>query len=378
MTAPQRDSTSRADVTLFVDPLSPHFEGDRLFDSRNSPFGGDDILGPYTHLRRRLEALGVRVHTADLLLSGEVPPSGRNLYVTMGMTNKYRKLARRRDVVMSAFFVPECPIAEPRLFRELHSASRLFKRMYCFSGDEAVRPFLTGPVSFRPFRFPQAFDDVNSAAWPKRHRKFLTIINANKLPRLWTNELYTERLRAVAYFATFDEIDLFGIGWDGPPFVVGSTRLPRSVNRLAYLSRSRWERIRPPRDPLRVAARKVARGPVASKAETLSDYTFAICFENMALEGWITEKLFDCLYAGTVPIYLGAPDIDEWVPSDCYIDMRRFSGYEELREHLHALSDDEIEGYRAAGRRFVTSEAFRPFGKDAFADEFVRILEEDT
>jgi len=74
----------------------------------------------------------------------------------------------------------------------------------------------------------------------------------------------------------------------------------------------------------------------------LGGYTFAICFENMVLEGWITEKMFDCFYAGCVPVYWGAPDITEFVPIDAFIDMRAFSGFDELRRFLHALSPAEV------------------------------------
>ena len=139
------------------------------------------------------------------------------------------------------------------------------------------------------------------------------MINANKLPRLSAGELYTERLRAVEYFNRFGEIDLYGIGWEGPAFRVTTSWAPRRARALAHRARSGWERLRPPTDPLRVAARAAWRGPVASKAEVLGRYTFAICFENMVLEGWITEKIFDCFHAGTVPVYLGAPDVDRWI-----------------------------------------------------------------
>ena len=47
----------------------------------------------------------------------------------------------------------------------------------------------------------------------------------------------------------------------------------------------------------------------------------------MVLERWITEKIFDCFYAGTIPVYLGAPDVARWLPPECFIDMRRFGGY---------------------------------------------------
>ncbi len=368
----------RRDVTLFLDPLSHHFEADRLFDSRHSPYGGDSILEPYAYTRRALADFGIATHTADLLESGAVRPSDVNLYVSMGIRDRYKRLRRRGGVVFSAFFVPECPVAEPALYRDLAEASEVFRRMYSFSTDQALEPFLSKPVRFLPFRFPQAFDGVHEAQWARRERRFLVIINGNKLPRLRVNELYTERLRAVEYFARRDEIDLYGVGWDGPPFRIGTTRVPGSVRRLAYAAERRWRRVFPDRDPLRVAARKTWRGAVDSKAETLSRYTFAICFENMVLEGWITEKIFDCFFAGTVPIYLGAPDVEDWIPAECFIDMRSFSGYDELRSYLLQLSPTETEQYRLAAVEYLSSAAYRPFTKHAFAERFRQIVVEDA
>ena len=62
-----------------------------------------------------------------------------------------------------------------------------------------------------------------------------------------------------------------------------------------------------------------------------------LCFENAELKGWLTEKLFECLRTGTIPIYWGATDIEELVPTDCFIDMRRFADYSELLAYLNAL-----------------------------------------
>ena len=365
-------------VTLFIDPLTYHLERDALFDARNTPTSGERILEPYVHLRDWLAERGVATHTGDMLSSGSVPPSDLNLYATMGIRSRYGKFARRPDMVLSAFFVNECPIVEPRLFSGLPDASRSFRRMYSFARDDAMRPFLSEPVSFRPFRYPYPFDSVIEDAWKNEDRRFLAIINGNKVPRLGTGELYSERLRAVAFFEARGEIDLYGVGWDGPPFRVGETRVPRPVRRLAYLAERRWDSARPGRDPLLAAARRAWRGSVPSKSATLSRYAFAICFENMVMQGWVTEKIFDCLVAGTIPVYLGAPDIEHWVDPECFVDMRRFSGYGELADYLHALSPAEVGAYREAGREYFGSSRFRPFTKHAFAEIFGRIVAEDA
>jgi hypothetical protein len=126
-----------------------------------------------------------------------------------------------------------------------------------------------------------------------------------------------------------------------------------------------------------VAARQANRGPVSDKLATVSGYTFALCFENSILEGWVTEKIFDCFYAGTVPIYWGAPDIEHLIPQETFIDMRNFADYSELRTYLHSLGPNDIDHYRIAAREFLRSSAFYPFSKEAFADGVERIVLED-
>jgi hypothetical protein len=121
-----------------------------------------------------------------------------------------------------------------------------------------------------------------------------------------------------------------------------------------------------------------SKGPIESKAETLGGYRFAICFENMVLQGWITEKIFDCFRAGCVPVYLGAPEVRELIPSEAFIDMRQFTNYDDLRRYLHSLGADQVERYRRAARDFVESSAFGRFRPQVFADQFRQIVMEDS
>jgi alpha(1,3/1,4) fucosyltransferase len=369
---------SAAGLAVFIDPFSYHQEQDRLFDVRVGAGGGDDVLAPWVYLHDWLNERGVRVHTADLLAQGEQPAGSTNVYLSLGERSRYRKLVARPDVIPSAFFAFECPVVEPRLYLDLHSVSLAFRRMFSFSNEEALRPFLSGPVRFLPMHLPQAFDDVHEGIWHRTDRKFLTLINANKVPRLTLNELYTERLRAVEFFNRYSEIDLYGVGWDGPPMQVGTSPVPAVLRRAGMQLRTRWDRLRPSHDPLLVAAREAYRGAVDSKAQSLGSYTFAVCFENMILEGWITEKIFDCFFAGAVPIYLGAPDIERSIPPECFIDMRRFGSYEELRSFLYSLGPAEIASYRQAARAYLRSDGFRPFSKQALAELVASLIAKDT
>jgi hypothetical protein len=148
------------------------------------------------------------------------------------------------------------------------------------------------------------------------------------------------------------------------------------LKRVQYGLQKRWDKIRP--DPLLVAARKAYRGVAESKSGTIGSYKFALCFENSILKGWITEKIFDCFFAGTVPIYWGEPEIEKHIPEGCYIDMRKFSGYQELRKFLHALTEHDIKRYKENARTFLRSSAFYPFSKAAFADLIADVVRSDT
>ena len=87
--------------------------------------------------------------------------------------------------------------------------------------------------------------------------------------------------------------------------------------------------------------------------EVLSKYKFAICYENAEYEGYVTEKVFDCLAVGAIPVYLGAPDIVTIVPPDCFINFRKFNGYPELHTYLSSLSDEDLKKYRQNILRFL-------------------------
>src|SRR5207253_5838157 len=113
----------------------------------------------------------------------------RIIYFNFGTPEHYRRLAERPDVTLSAMFVMECPIVDPDFFRDLHDAQGYFKRIYSWADSEALEPFVTAPVRVEQFCWPQNRNEVHEETWRRSDRKFLTMMNSNKLPRLYHQEL---------------------------------------------------------------------------------------------------------------------------------------------------------------------------------------------
>lgn len=51
---------------------------------------------------------------------------------------------------------------------------------------------------------------------------------------------------------------------------------------------------------------------IDSKEQGLCDYMFSVAIENAFYESYFTEKILDCFATGTIPVYLGTPDIGNY------------------------------------------------------------------
>jgi Glycosyltransferase family 10 (fucosyltransferase) C-term/Fucosyltransferase, N-terminal len=79
----------------------------------------------------------------------------------------------------------------------------------------------------------------------------------------------------------------------------------------------------------------------ATKLATIARYKFTLAFENSITRDYVTEKFFDPLIAGSVPVYLGAPNVAAFAPGErCYVDVADFAGPKRLAEYLVSLGQD--------------------------------------
>lgn len=90
------------------------------------------------------------------------------------------------------------------------------------------------------------------------------------------------------------------------------------------------------------------RGP-DTKIAIIGSYRFCLGLENSILPDYVTEKMFDPLRAGSVPVYFGAPNAGEFVPEHSYIDAMAYGGAKGLAEYLDHLvrTPAEYEAYFA-------------------------------
>ena len=155
-------------------------------------------------------------------------------------------------------------------------------------------------------------------------RKLICCISSDKTSAA-RNELYSERRRVIEYFEEnhSGDFDLYGHGWE----------------KRGY---------------------KNYRGTCESKAEVYHNYRFALCLENaIGITGDITEKIYDCICAGIIPIYLGAPDVSEVIPNSCFIDYGRFDSISDMYAFISQMSESEFEAYMSAQREFLESDAYQ-------------------
>jgi hypothetical protein len=163
-------------------------------------------------------------------------------------------------------------------------------------------------------------------------------------------QLYDKRLEIISYLSNINRLDLYGNGWN-------------NINNLPDKFKKRLlevDSIKNFKNLLPGTSQKVA---------LLSKFKYSLCLENCQYPGYITEKIIDALISKTLPIYLGAPDIFEFIPKNCFINVDDFKTLPALFEYVKSLSDEQYNDMIASGQKFLRSERGYKFSYESFADE---------
>jgi len=100
------------------------------------------------------------------------------------------------------------------------------------------------------------------------------------------------------------------------------------------------------------------------KTYIIRKYKFTLAFENVSERDYVTEKFFQPLEIGSVPIYYGAPNIEDFAPEHSYINIKDFKSVKELADYIKYLdeNDEEYKKYFA-------------WKKNGYGENFRRVIE---
>ncbi len=302
----------------------------------------------------------------ELIRKREILPE--HIYVVQEILAKDAKKLLKLGAKPFLLTSGETTIWAPLLYDNLEKEAQIFKHKILFKGSfknfGGINKF-NHHFYFSSYSQKKSLPEIK----PLEDRKNIVMVVANKYCRIkfptssnfnkfclklktcfsksfhdaLKNNLQKKRLEIIEFFGKSKNLDLYGANW----------------NKKKDIPNKNWNK-------LKSILPNIYKGRCEDKIEVISNYKLAIAFENIAYSGYVTEKIIDCFVAGVVPIYLGAPDICDFVPKNCFIDVRDFKNFEELNIYIESLCDEEIMEFTNNGRQFLQSEEGKKYSEEYF------------
>ena len=312
--------------------------GNRIF----SP-GSKNMLSPYMREFRAYMA----ERNVDVVTFDTVDYDDPNVKAVLYFEYNWRMLSPKRDP-----FLKKIPygkralvLLEPAIVNPLMYYTNIFRKRFktVFTWDLRLQKHYKDYV---PIRVPTGADPLAYRENPFSgisfsDKKLVVAVSRNRWHYM-PQSTFGLRRKVYRYFQKNapDDFDLFGLDWEKQC--------------------SRWERL------LRRNYLKCWRGEITGgwneKVRTIANYRFSICFENSVWNpGYVSEKIFDCFCARTVPIYLGSAGNERFLPGGAYIDYRDFNSPRRLLRYLEEMGEDEYNSYISKIDGFLVSNAVQKF-----------------
>jgi alpha(1,3/1,4) fucosyltransferase len=357
---------------IFIQVANYGLANNRFFaEDQSNKFIPPNMSDPWRIAKERLRDIGYEIMTAD---NNDIKDCERIIFMDaisvekdISPVQKFKNLIKR---ILGRKIAPIYPTR--KLYKEALENNMENKMVLCMWENRAVRPANFDPANWAKFKKIMTWDDdlidnkkffKFSLPIPVRtplegtssfaNKKLLVNMSYNKYSS-YHAELYSVRRKSIGYFdANYPEdFDLYGPRWNQP------------ITRLQNIF------------PFLVKKYSTYRGSSEDKLKTISQYKFTLAYENNGdAKGYVTEKMFDALYAKTVPVYLGAPNVAKYVPSEVFIDRRQFKNDEDLAKFLKGITESEYQKYIEAGEKYLRSENYAKLSPEYFYKELIRILQ---
>ncbi|MFQ3204716.1 MAG: hypothetical protein ACI87I_003125 [Pseudoalteromonas tetraodonis] len=319
----------------------------KIFDVSDRSVNRDDYAYSIWLLKQKCKSVNIELSTCDI---NKLSDSDMAFYFDLP------KHEEKVETEIAYLFLFESEVIKLNNWEKLNHNQ--YSKVFTWN-DELVDNKKYFKINFT-HKFPESREAHRSNQKKIASKKLCTLIAGNKKVN-HPLELYSEREKTIRWFEqnTNNEFDFYGIGWQKH---TSSNRLLRALlSKMSFLNTL---------FPLSYPSYK---GPVDSKKATLNNYKFAICYENAQLiPGYITEKIFDCFFAGCIPIYWGAPNVTDHIPANCFIDRRKFNSHEELYHYISNMSEVEYSVILSNIEDYLFSEQSTPYRAETFAKTIVK------
>lgn len=285
---------------------------------------------------------------------------GRGLCITLDIdpVEKLKSWTRRKKILGSI-----SPSAYRVLLRFEPKVVNPYSYIRAFSGRyDLVVDF--GLRSKEALPWPMSTQSMaQQPSWEKPRLDKFCLINANKFSAV-DGELYSLRKQLAGKRG---DLDVFGRGWGefGPlrrlnlltkvlVFALTAGSLP-SLNAITtWLDRE-----------------TLSQGPVTDKHATLGKYRYAVVIENEA--SYLSEKLFDSLVAGCIPVYVGLNPLPAELEK---LIVRSSPDLKSISDAMDKASELERGNWIAEVKSYFSSDLIKANGMEIVAEKVAQRIKQ--
>lgn len=336
---------------IIVDSGIESLGNNKLFE-REHAYKVSHTIIPLCYLAEEGKKQGLTFVTPDVFLASPDTYKDKQVFLISHLISPVTETLIAANVVPLLLTCQESPFIATRFYGKLKYYTGLFRYSMLFPGMEKR---VSATTQFLPMFFPQYFANEPFEQLSFADKKFMVYIASNKETKSliktfaikmlygWNVQLiYAIRRTIIRHLSEKrNDFDLYGRGWE--------------KETETYIQ-------------------KVYRGGVDDKEKKLREYKFVLALENAVFPGYITEKIFDAFFAGTIPVYRGAPDIATYIPQDIFINLADFKSLEEAEKYLDSIDEATYNAYLSRIQAFLASDAYARFSHKTFATTVLDII----
>lgn len=281
----------------------------------------DNCLEPFLNLYKKLLKKNIK-----LIVTNQ---KSINCDLTIHLNPKLKEIKRSNN--KNIFIRWEPPNVRPDLWNNKKLFQNRSLISWHFGKDEIIKNKLLQPFPISIKHRIKSNIDLKKITNNKFPR--VCMVNACKFSiNKKNNHLDGYKLRMKILKEAYEineHISLFGYGWKKE--ALNHFDLLRLIHYKSYISYIKdFGKIQEKTKFLQ----NFYKGIIEKKSSLYNNYDFMICIENYFHKNYITEKIFECLKYGIIPIYIGSPMVKSLIPNDLFIFIPwEDANFENIRSH---------------------------------------------